>query len=466
MKKHLPLLALICMASFACTPPPAPALLQGKIENFRGEGNLIAMIDMHDGERRTDTIAIQPDGTFEYSASFSKPATIMLIPDFLGNDITIINVYMVDGSKTTITVTSAMNEVGRLVTTTEYSGDNKVESEFLQLYFQKIMMMGLDVGLEKAASFAEFEEFRTHVKELFQPLRNSLELSKDEAFKATNTEKLDDDEVSVLFRFAWARYTNNQPVDADADFVAFANSIDMNDPANLAKTETAIRWQLARDPENNESFPVRLLKFIKEKISNQEVINALAQNTMDNVLATGGSSELSIIFTLYVEASTDTEAVEKVAVIYNQLMKLSKGAPAPDFEMQDMDGNAVRFSDVVGQGKVVYIDFWATWCGPCRMEEPHFKALIEKYKRNANIEFIAISLDDNIERWLTYLEVGKPTGRQYIIPDNFNSAFAKEYNIQAIPRFMAFDKEGRIIDISAPRPSNPEVEAFLNTYLK
>ena len=64
------------------------------------------------------------------------------------------------------------------------------------------------------------------------------------------------------------------------------------------------------------------------------------------------------------------------------------------------------------------------------------------------------------------LDRDKPTWRQYVIPDNFESAFAKEYNITAIPRFMVFDGEGRIITINAERPSAPNIVQVIDGYLE
>ena len=79
-----------------------------------------------------------------------------------------------------------------------------------------------------------------------------------------------------------------------------------------------------------------------------------------------------------------------------------------------------------------------------------------------NIEFVSISLDRDKKEWLDKLEKDKPSWQQYIIPDNFESEFAKEYNITFIPRFMLFDKEGKIISIDAPRPSDDEALLFFS----
>ncbi len=186
---------------------------------------------------------------------------------------------------------------------------------------------------------------------------------------------------------------------------------------------------------------------------------------MEGVLSVGGDPNLVEMFSTYKSITTNTAAVEELTPIYNSLTELGPGVMAMNFETQDVNGNTVNFLDVIGQGKVTYIDFWATWCGPCCMEIPYLEKLVEKYKDNENLEFISVSLDAKVEKWHAKLDNDKPSWRQYIIPDNFNSDFAKKYNITAIPRFMVFGKDGKIIDISAMRPSSEEIDEYLGDCL-
>ena len=81
-----------------------------------------------------------------------------------------------------------------------------------------------------------------------------------------------------------------------------------------------------------------------------------------------------------------------------QAARLLPGQPAPDFKMTDVDGNEKKLSDF--RGKLIYIDLWATWCGPCIQESPAFTALSEKYP---DIEFLQISRDEQKEAWESYI---------------------------------------------------------------
>jgi thiol-disulfide isomerase/thioredoxin len=375
---------------------------------------------------------------------------------------------MANGKRNNVTITSARNAAGRLITTAKYDGDFKAESEFLQARFDLIQMQHPQLTLQRAATFSNFKDYKVHVTQMLAPLHTSFGQSNKEFQTARRKETLESDELSVLFRFAWSRRLNNERLDADADFVAFVKSLDLNNSAHQQVTDMVIRWHIANETEpSNENSLVRQMKLMKKMITNQDIINSLSYRMVENSLALGGSADLTAIFEQYKQTSTDEKAIQELSITYDQLVRLVKGTPASDFEMYDINGKTVRFHDVIGKGKVVYIDFWATWCGPCRQEFPHIERLVEKYKDNPNIEFIGISLDNNIGRWQNFLrESGKASKmRQYIIPENFNSPFAIEYNVKAIPRFMVFDKEGNIIDINAPRPSDPNFEKNLESWL-
>jgi thiol-disulfide isomerase/thioredoxin len=130
--------------------------------------------------------------------------------------------------------------------------------------------------------------------------------------------------------------------------------------------------------------------------------------------------------------------------------KLDKGSDAPSFSLIDLNGNLVSLKDF--EGKVVYLDFWASWCAPCVAEVPYAKVLKEKLK-NKNIEFLYISLDNSEEKWKIAVENYKIEGVHLYLPGNFDSEIAKNYNIKGIPHYVIIDKEGKIYENKADRPS-------------
>jgi len=143
-----------------------------------------------------------------------------------------------------------------------------------------------------------------------------------------------------------------------------------------------------------------------------------------------------------------------------ELLKLGKGDPAIDFTAVDTKGNSVNLSSL--KGKVIYIDMWATWCGPCYAEMPFFEKLKEKYKGNDNVAFVSLSIDDEIDLWKKDVEKRKVDGDQWLI--NRNSLL--DYNIVGVPRTIIIDKSFKIANLNAPVPSSKDTEKIIEGLLK
>tara|TARA_B100001287_G_scaffold46460_2_gene35526 strand:- start:5725 stop:7104 length:1380 start_codon:yes stop_codon:yes gene_type:complete len=137
--------------------------------------------------------------------------------------------------------------------------------------------------------------------------------------------------------------------------------------------------------------------------------------------------------------------------LYDKITSLSKGSPSPKFKYKDIQGKIISLNQL--KGKLVYIDVWATWCGPCKVQIPYLKQLEELY-RNKAIEFVSISIDQpkDEEKWRKMVVEKKLKGIQLFADNAWKSSFVKDYVIQGIPRFILLDKNGNIISPFAPRP--------------
>ena len=135
------------------------------------------------------------------------------------------------------------------------------------------------------------------------------------------------------------------------------------------------------------------------------------------------------------------------------------GKPAPEFSMEDINGKNVSLSDL--KGKPVYIDIWATWCGPCKAEIPSLKKLEEEY--GDKIEFVSISVDepDHKDKWKDFVAKEDLKGYQLTTGEGWKSQFVTELGVNGIPRFVLIDKQGNIIDPDAPRPSSQKISEIL-----
>jgi thiol-disulfide isomerase/thioredoxin len=148
--------------------------------------------------------------------------------------------------------------------------------------------------------------------------------------------------------------------------------------------------------------------------------------------------------------------------IMSPLLTYKAGEASLNFSYPDQKGKMVSMNDL--KGKVVLIDVWATWCGPCKGEIPHLKKLEEEMK-GKNVEFVSISVDEakDKDKWLKMIETDQLGGTQLFASGW--SEIAKYYKINGIPRFMVFDKAGKIVTVDSPRPSSPELKALLEKTL-
>lgn len=143
--------------------------------------------------------------------------------------------------------------------------------------------------------------------------------------------------------------------------------------------------------------------------------------------------------------------------------KLNNSQSAP-FDYENHKGGKTKLEDF--KGKYVYIDVWATWCGPCRAEIPALKKIEEKY-HDKNIEFVSISVDvdKDHEKWKNFVNEKQLGGVQLFADKNWNSDFMKFYGVNSIPRFILIDPSGKVLKSDAARPSSPELQKVLDSLL-
>ncbi|WAC02825.1 TlpA disulfide reductase family protein [Lacinutrix neustonica] len=148
------------------------------------------------------------------------------------------------------------------------------------------------------------------------------------------------------------------------------------------------------------------------------------------------------------------------------------GKPAPAFEnYENAKGGTTSLSDL--KGKYVYVDVWATWCGPCIKEIPALKE-IEKEFHDKNIAFLSLSVDDGRgyknrdaaaarAGWKTMIKEKDLGGIQVLSDKGWQSDFVQGFEIKGIPRFILIDPAGNIVNADAPRPSSPKLREVLNS---
>ena len=140
----------------------------------------------------------------------------------------------------------------------------------------------------------------------------------------------------------------------------------------------------------------------------------------------------------------NTPYVETLEELIPTLEGVAVGNEAPDFVANDTDGNAVSFSDHIGESKYVLLDFWASWCGPCRRENPNIVRAYEEYK-DKGFDIFAVSLDSSRDAWVAAIEKDGLDWTNVSDLLLWDSEPAELYGVRAIPSNFLIDENGVIV---------------------
>jgi thiol-disulfide isomerase/thioredoxin len=166
------------------------------------------------------------------------------------------------------------------------------------------------------------------------------------------------------------------------------------------------------------------------------------------------------------QKKNEEKSLAGLSKYYDQVLEANKlnGSASPSFDYENHKGGKTKLEDF--KGRYVYVDVWATWCGPCRAEIPSLKKVEEKY-HGKNIEFVSISIDvaKDHEKWKSFVAEKQLGGVQLFADKDWNSDFIKAYGVTGIPRFILIDPSGKIVKADAPRPSSPDLQKTLDTLL-
>ncbi len=138
--------------------------------------------------------------------------------------------------------------------------------------------------------------------------------------------------------------------------------------------------------------------------------------------------------------------------VYAQKVKLRRGDEAPELKFNDPEGNELALSDL--KGKIVLIDFWASWCGPCRRANPHVVKLYNKYKNvkfkgAKGFEVYSVSLDRDKNKWVEAIAKDKLDWKYHVSDlKHWNSEAAAIYGVRAIPKTFLINEDGVIIGMN------------------
>jgi thiol-disulfide isomerase/thioredoxin len=243
------------------------------------------------------------------------------------------------------------------------------------------------------------------------------------------------------------------------------NDTEAYESSNAYKRLLETHYQRIAQNEANNNGKDLTLTFL-ETINNNFSDGFVKEQLMFNYLRYGmkANGALESVYKLYKSSNQNSDNLSKVTSSYNVLSNLIPGKASPKFIYENYIGGMTNLEDLAG--KIVYIDVWATWCGPCLREIPALKSLENDY-HNKNIAFVSLSIDEkkDYQKWRTMVADKELTGIQLMADNNWKSSFVTSYGIKGIPRFILIDAAGNIINSDAPRPSNPEIRSVLDELL-
>lgn len=218
--------------------------------------------------------------------------------------------------------------------------------------------------------------------------------------------------------------------------------------------------QKLQDPQWSDLKKMNLILAAKNNLLNKMVVYPWFKIQLR---FKGMNRELQDFYPAMQASFMDPEDVKFWAAHYQTHESIMEGNPAPDFALTDDKGKIVKLSDF--KGKMVIIDVWGTWCGPCKQEMPYFHQLVEDLTDSTDIVFMTIAMEGEGDlAWDQYLidhKMNKTVNLKYLSKQGGEDFlfFREKYGLDSFPRYMAIDRKGNFISPLMGFPSNPDFKA-------
>ena len=216
--------------------------------------------------------------------------------------------------------------------------------------------------------------------------------------------------------------------------------------------------------DSSDQYPILAANEIAHKDVPREIEEFLLAKNIDYQLALAGiTPALDQVYDQFKEEFSESVYTTTIDREYQAWEAISAGKEAPEIKGLTIDGDTTLLSDL--RGHLVYIDVWATWCGPCVEEFPHYDNILSQFSAEDSVKFLFVSVDHDQNKWVDYLEEKSDVPQRAVHINDQGGKMRKPYKIWEIPRCILVDREGNIIDANAPRPSSGQMVDLLRQHL-
>lgn len=262
------------------------------------------------------------------------------------------------------------------------------------------------------------------------------------------------------------RGIENKELKVDSSYYFYLKNIPLNQPAYLNSTQYCV-WlkycfmrTLRTAPQQMDA--VQLYDYCANFYSG-EVLNKFRLMLWSDIMQYGQMTDASLLYERVKKELGKNPGFDLLEMNYREKLPFAPGAAAFPFTLKSIEGKQISLSDFIG--KVVYIDFWASWCGPCKREIPAAEDL-KKYFEGKDVVFLNISIDEDANRWKEAVASYQINGINLLSNSQNNPMVLENYKISTIPAYYLIGKDGKFIAAPAVRPSNGQIYQLIEAALK
>lgn len=412
-----------------------PVIIRGNIIDYHSEQLYFTKsYKYEDFMKEGDRILLSPDsmGVFEININLLEPQYFIL-----GYN----HIYLTPGDTLNVALNTIYPEK------TAYRGKNAMIQEYLLHASFDRSGSFLDGGLNIKSSR---EETLNHILALAKGRYKDLEKLKgaSKVFEMMEKARIRADLINTLdyflpyYNMKLKRKGEEANEDLDCEF--------------LEKEITPRIKQLAVDFVDSRYLDLRSYRTVSSYILNnnakisieaEKLIESREVTTILNSIMRGEYENSKEEIDLRIAKLNDSENRNELNSYVEQRSDIGKTVQAIDLQFEDVNGKIINLSDY--QGKVIYIDFWATWCSPCIEERKNFKKLSDRFAKD-DVVFLAISIDRDKKKWVDYKSLYSDGVEEVWLEDRE----IQKYNVAYIPRYVLIDKGFNIVESYAPKPSS------------